>query len=233
MATDFTTVGRLLSVPARSAMVSALLEGRALTVGELARVAGVSASTASEHVTSLDAGGLVRVLRQGRHRYVALSGPQVAAALEALALVSPPVPVTSLRQSRDARALRAARTCYDHLAGELGVRVHDALVRQGWVATDPAYLLTDTGAGELRALGVDVDRAVAGRGPVVRPCLDWTERRYHLAGALAGEVARTFLERDWVRRTQGRGLRLTPAGEELLRQCLDPSEPAPARATAR
>ncbi|MGZ4598842.1 helix-turn-helix domain-containing protein [Oryzihumus sp.] len=233
MATDFTTVGRLLSVPARSAMVSALLEGRALTVGELARVAGVSASTASEHVTSLDAGGLVRVLRQGRHRYVALSGPQVAAALEALALVSPPVPVTSLRQSRDARALRAARTCYDHLAGELGVRVHDALVRQGWVATDPAYLLTDTGAGELRALGVDVDRAVAGRRPVVRPCLDWTERRYHLAGALAGEVARTFLERDWVRRTQGRGLRLTPAGEELLRQCLDPSEPAPARATAR
>ncbi|MGZ4747668.1 MAG: ArsR/SmtB family transcription factor, partial [Oryzihumus sp.] len=171
MATDFTTVGRLLSVPARSAMVSALLEGRALTVGELARVAGVSASTASEHVTSLDAGGLVRVLRQGRHRYVALSGPQVAAALEALALVSPPVPVTSLRQSRDARALRAARTCYDHLAGELGVRVHDALVRQGWVATDPAYLLTDTGAGELRALGVDVDRAVAGRRPVVRPCL--------------------------------------------------------------
>ncbi|MGZ4750330.1 MAG: ArsR/SmtB family transcription factor [Oryzihumus sp.] len=233
MATDFTTVGRLLSVPARSAMVSALLEGRALTVGELARVAGVSASTASEHVTSLDAGGLVRVLRQGRHRYVALSGPQVAAALEALALVSPPVPVTSLRQSRDARALRAARTCYDHLAGELGVRVHDALVRQGWVATDPAYLLTDTGAGELRALGVDVDRAVAGRRPVVRPCLAWTERRYHLAGALAGEVARTFLERDWVRRTQGRGLRLTPAGEELLRQCLDPSEPAPARATAR
>ncbi|MGZ4628739.1 helix-turn-helix domain-containing protein [Oryzihumus sp.] len=233
MATDFTTVGRLLSVPVRSAMVSALLEGRALTVGELARVAGVSASTASEHVTSLDAGGLVRVLRQGRHRYVALSGPQVAAALEALALVSPPVPVTSLRQSRDARALRAARTCYDHLAGELGVRVHDALVRQGWVATDPAYLLTDTGAGELRALGVDVDRAVAGRRPVVRPCLDWTERRYHLAGALAGEVARTFLERDWVRRTQGRGLRLTPAGEELLRQCLDPSEPAPARATAR
>jgi hypothetical protein len=220
-------------------MISALLDGRALTLGELARVAGVGPSTASEHVTALASGGLVRELRQGRHRYVELSGPDVAAALEALALIAPATPVRSLRQSREAQTLSAARTCYDHLAGRLGVAVHDALVGRGWLAVEPGYALTAAGEEGLAGLGVDLDAARARRRPEVRPCLDWTERRHHLAGSVGAALTATMLAHGWVERHRaGRGLRVTPAGEAMLVQRLGlptwawSADPAPARAAA-
>lgn len=220
---DTAAVARLLGEPARAAMLDALLAGRALAAGELARVAGVSAATASEHLARLRAGGLVEVVAQGRHRYHRLASPDVAHALEALALISPPRPVRTLRQSRANRALALARTCYDHLAGRVGVAVHDALVGYGAVrAGTDGYLLTGPGAELLDGLGVEVARARGARRAFARPCLDFTERRTHLAGALGAAICDRFLAQGWlVRRGAGqRGLRVTDGGRRVLADAL-------------
>jgi DNA-binding transcriptional ArsR family regulator len=216
MYTDFSAVGKLLAVGARSTMLSAMLEGRALTAGELARLAGVTAATASEHIAALTDGGLATVTKQGRHRYVRLAGPEVAAALEALSQICPAEPVHSLRQSRQAAALQSARTCYDHLAGRLGVAIHDALIDKGFLTTEP-YGLTDAAGDGLALFGVDVASLNGRRRALVRPCLDWTERRHHLAGSVAAQLAESMVERRWVVHTDsGRGIRLTPAGGRML-----------------
>jgi DNA-binding transcriptional ArsR family regulator len=216
--TDFASVARLLASPARSAMVSALLDGRALTATELARRARIAPSTASEHLAELTRGGLTEVLSQGRHRYYRVAGADVAEALEAFARICPPAPVRSLRASTQARSLAAARVCYDHVAGDLGVRLHDAMVGRGWLAdAQPDYLLTDAGADALVGLGVDVDQALGSRRRFAYPCLDWTSRRFHLAGALAAELTATLLSLGWVEHTRAaRGLRVTAVGAESL-----------------
>jgi DNA-binding transcriptional ArsR family regulator len=150
-------VARLIGEPARAAMLDALLSGQALAAGELARAAGVSPATASEHLTRLRGGGLVDVVRAGRHRYYRLASPEVAEVLEALALLGSARPVRSLRESRTARAMATARTCYDHLAGQVGVAVCDALVsRAALVAGGDGYLLTPDGEALLGDLGVPV-----------------------------------------------------------------------------
>jgi DNA-binding transcriptional ArsR family regulator len=197
-------------------MLDLLMGGAALTSGELARSAGVSASTATEHLQALEAGGLVRSWPSGRHRYVELAGPDVAAALEALSLICPPDPVRSLRDSRDRRSLRLARTCYDHLAGVAGVELHDALVHRRLLTTDP-YGVTRAGVRWLDDLGVDIDAARGQRRSFARPCPDWTERRPHLAGALGAALTSRLLDRGWFqRRPGGRGLAVTARGREEL-----------------
>ena len=198
-------------------MLDALLAGRALTATELARAAGVSAATASEHLARLRDGGMVEVLAQGRHRYHRIASPDVAAALEALAHIAPPKRATTLRQSRRARSLAEARTCYDHLAGRSAVALHDGLVARGWLVPEPGgYRLTGAGRGELLAWGVDVVAADKSRRAYARPCLDWTERREHLAGALAAVIAAALVDgpEPWfVRRADDhRGLRPTSLG---------------------
>ena len=215
---DFTDVGRALSAPARSVMVGLLMDGTARPAGELARAAGVGAPAASQHLAVLVAAGLVTYRSQGRHRYYALAGPEVADALEALGALATPTPVAGLRRSREADRLAAARFCYDHLAGRLGVGLADAWVARGWLADPEVLTLTDAGADGLRGLGVDVDGAVAARRPTTRACPDWTERRMHLAGALGAAVGARFLAAGWVARTSGRGLRLTPSGQALVRE---------------
>lgn len=214
--TDLAAVGALIGDPSRARMLDSLMSGRALAAGELAAVAGVGRSTASEHLGRLLDGGLVEVVEQGRHRYYRLAGPTVARALEALSHVAPPRPVTTLRQSGQARALGFARTCYDHLAGRCGVELHDALIARGWLSA--AYDVTPSGTDALAAWGVDVARARARRRSFARPCLDWTERRPHLAGALAAEVTDALLDRGWfVRRSaDSRALRLTDSGRAGL-----------------
>ena len=218
METDFAAVGRLLGNPARSTMVSALLNGVALTATELAKTAGVSASTASEHLAMLVDGELAVVVSSGRHRYYQLASADVAQALEALSLISPSTPTRSLRQSMDNRALAIARTCYDHLAGDLGVALHDRLLANGWL--DPCvggYAVTDAGRDGLAKVGVDVGAVATQRRRFAYPCLDWTARRHHLAGGLAAAVTTQMLDRRWIRRTNGdRALRLTPEGEHQL-----------------
>ena len=198
-------------------MLDALLAGRALTATELARAAGVSAATASEHLARLRDGGMVEVLAQGRHRYHRIASPDVAAALEALAHIAPPKRATTLRQSRRARSLAEARTCYDHLAGRSAVALHDGLVARGWLVPEPGgYRLTGAGRDELLAWGVDVVAADKSRRAYARPCLDWTERREHLAGALAAVIAAALVDgpEPWfVRRADDhRGLRPTSLG---------------------
>lgn len=229
---DTAAAARLIGEPARAAMLDALLAGKALAAGELARIAGVSAATASEHLSRLREGGLIEVIANGRHRYHRLASPDVAHALEALALISPPRPVRTLRQSRSNRALAVARTCYDHLAGRVGVAVHDALVgRDAIRAGTDGYLVTDPGAELLAGLGVDVARARGARRTFARPCLDFTERRTHLAGALGAAICDRFLVQGWlVRRGAGqRGLRVTDGGRRILTDALgiDPDAYAP------
>ena len=216
---DLAAVGALIGDVSRAAMLDALMAGRALTAGELARAAGVSPSTASEHLARLSSGGLVEGVRQGRHRYFRLAGPEVGTALESLSHIAPPRPVTGLRQSADARALGFARTCYDHLAGTCGVAMHDAGFANGWLEATPAgYEVTSTGEREFGRLGVDMAAVRAARRTTARPCLDWTERRPHLAGALAARLADRLLDLGWlVRRSRtSRSLRLTDAGRTGL-----------------
>ncbi|MEV0807690.1 winged helix-turn-helix domain-containing protein [Micromonospora sp. NPDC050200] len=210
----------LLADDTRAAICLALLDGRAWTAGELARCAGVAASTASEHLTRLVHGGLLVEERQGRHRYLRLAGPAVAQLIEDLAGHVPPVPrpARSLRAAAADAAVAHARTCYDHLAGRLGVRVRDALLTRGLLDNADGLALTPAGRDWLADIGVEPLRG--GRRPLVRDCLDWTERRPHLAGALGAALCRRFAELGWTARGSGRSIRVTPAGVAALAEVL-------------
>jgi DNA-binding transcriptional ArsR family regulator len=217
---DFAAVARLLASPARAAMIEALLDGRSLSAHELAAVGSVRAPAASEHLAALVRGQLIRVRPQGRHRLYELAGKQVATALEAFAQICPTTPVSSLRASSQAEALRSARTCYDHLAGRFGVALLDAFLEHRWlVRSSPGYSVTASGQRTLRSAGVDVNALKRQRRVFARSCLDWTERRPHLGGALGAAVTTALLDRDWIRRRpQGRGVVITPAGKIGLSQ---------------
>ncbi|RSN10558.1 transcriptional regulator [Nonomuraea sp. WAC 01424] len=194
---DIAPVAAAIADATRAAMLTALLGGRALAAGELARVAGVSAATASAHLARLLDGGLVDVVRQGRHRYYRLAGHEIAEVLETLARVSARPPVRSLRQSRQARLLEEARTCYDHLAGRAGVALLDRLRDGGYYDRQD---LTPAGERLLTGLGVDVEGARGTRRRFAPECLDWTERRSHLGGALGAAITDVLFERGWYRR---------------------------------
>lgn len=216
---DLAAAARLIGEPARAAMLEALLAGKALAAGELARIAGVSPATASEHLARLRDGGLVTTVATGRHRYHRLASADVAQVLEALALVSPPRPVKTLRRSRAILAMAGARTCYDHLAGRVGVGIHDALTgREALRIGTDGYELTAVGELYLVGLGVDVAAARGLRRSFARPCLDVTERRPHLAGALGAAICARLLDDGWlVHRAAGeRGLRVTATGRDRL-----------------
>ena len=211
-------VANLLADPSRAAMCLALIGGEARPAGELAARAGVSAQTASNHLAKLIAGRILRVEQQGRWRYYRLAGADVGHAVEALAVVAPPLPdaVTGDGMNGAARRLRDARTCYSHLAGRLGVALADALLAERWLEEDGrSYRLTPAGTRALRALGIEA----RGRReqPAARRCLDWTERRPHIAGPVGTALATLALERGWVRRVRGtRAVVVTPTGRTQL-----------------
>lgn len=216
MGRDFTTLGRALAAPARSAMLNVLMDGTTRPAAELAAVGGVSRSTASEHLAVLVGAGLVTVTSRGRQRLYALTDHAAAEALEQLGHLCPPTVVTSLRQSSQQRALARARLCYDHLAGQLGVAVTSAFTNSGWLTT-PDLHLTDTGRDALAELGLPVSEMAKRGRPLTRSCPDWTVRRPHLAGALGAAVAHHALEHRWVERRPGsRGLETTTTGERRL-----------------
>jgi DNA-binding transcriptional ArsR family regulator len=219
MGTDFAAVARLLANPARSVVVDALQAGRPLAAGELARLAGVRPSTISEHLAMLVDGGLLAVVDAGRHRYYRLASTAVAEALEALSLICPATPVRSLRQSNAARSFELARTCYDHLAGALGVAMLDAMLDRDWLIDHRAeFAVTSAGAAQFSRLGVDVAACRRARRHFARPCLDWTQRRRHLAGALGAAITTALIGRDWLRPDSAdRGVRITRTGETGLR----------------
>ncbi|MGH8213449.1 MAG: ArsR/SmtB family transcription factor [Rhodanobacteraceae bacterium] len=213
-------IAAAIAEPARTRMLYALLDGRARTSTELAIVAEVSPSTASVHLAKLRERRLVKMLAQGKHRYFSLFDAQVAATLEGLSVLAG-APRERFQPNTPHR-LRAARTCYDHMAGALAVALHDRLFALRWLkrerAEDPDYHLTSVGAEALRNLGVDVDAARAARRRFACACLDWSERRPHLAGAVGAELLNVTLKRRWLLRDlDSRALGVTPAGRRELR----------------
>jgi DNA-binding transcriptional ArsR family regulator len=220
---DLAIVATLIGGPARAAMLAAVLGGQALPAGELAACARISPQTASSHLAKLVAGGLLRVTTAGRHRYYQLQSPEVGAALEALAAIAPQARVRSLRESEAARALRFARTCYDHLAGVVGVALTQGLLDQGVLTLDThSYHVTPAGTSWFAQWGIDLDQLRRARRSLAKPCLDWSERHYHLAGALGTALAHNLFERGWlVRLTGSRAVRLTEQGRSGLRQALN------------
>src|SRR6266581_4912970 len=259
---DVVPAASLIAEPTRAAMITALLDDRPLAAGELARLAGVSPATASAHLARLLNGGLVKMIKQGRHRYYHLAGPEVAAAMEALAHLSnaTPVQVRSLKESRDAAALAEARTCYDHLAGRAGVALLEALLARGILAPAPdgsqpsnggpsgagapagngatagagpgypgrrqgaapqaqirpeAFVVTPDGAATLTSFGLNIGALERGRRRFAGACLDWTERKPHLNGALGAAMTTRLLGLGWIERgSRRRAVRVTPAGCE-------------------
>ncbi|MCC5475029.1 ArsR/SmtB family transcription factor [Streptomyces barringtoniae] len=213
----------LIADETRAACLLALLDGRAWTAGELARHAGVAASTLSEHLDKLVAGGLLAEERQGRHRYVRLADARAAELVEDLAARLPPAAVRhsprTLRESSAGSAMARGRTCYDHLAGRLGIAVTDALTLRGLLRQDTGFALTDTGVDWFRAAGIALE--VSGRRPLARACLDWTERRPHLAGVAGAALCRHALDAGWcVRIGSQRAVKVTPSGERELASLL-------------
>lgn len=210
---DISAVGALLADPARATILLALLGGTAVPAGELARQAGVSAATASAHLARLLAAGWVEVEQQGRQRHYRLTSPDVARLLEHSACLAPLRPVRSLRGQQRLAALRQARSCYDHLAGQVGVALTEALVRQGALQVGEAdFVLTSRGAAFLRDRGVAVP-ASGQRRAVARRCLDWSERRHHLAGALGAAVFAHWEAQGWiVRQATSRAVSLSASG---------------------
>ncbi|MBZ6288208.1 winged helix-turn-helix domain-containing protein [Streptomyces olivaceus] len=209
----------LIADETRAACLLALLDGRAWTAGELARHAGVAASTASEHLGKLVAGGLLAEERQGRHRYVRLADERVAQLVEDLAAQVAPEAVgrrpRTLRAASAGSALARGRTCYDHLAGRLGIALTDALTGRGLLRQDTGFALTDAGLGWFEAAGIAL--RPTGRRPLARACLDWTERRPHLAGVAGAALCRHALDTGWcVRIGSGRAVKVTATGERAL-----------------
>ena len=201
MDANIATPAALIGDPTRAAMLQALLGGRSIPATQLAWAAGVTPQSASNHLAKLAAGGLVAVTRQGRHRYYRLAAPEVAQALEALARVLPTPKAFAPPLSPKARRLREARTCYDHLAGRLGVALADAFERAALIEADGPvrYSLTTDGQARLVALGVDFVGVKPNPRGALRPCIDWTERRRHLAGPLAARLLERLFAMDWIR----------------------------------
>ncbi len=225
----FAEIASLAGDPARAAMLDALMDGRALTATELAQVAGVTPQTASGHLARLTSGGLLSIERQGRHRYHRIASPAVARMIESIMQVASlaVVPRMTLTTGPRDLALRTARTCYDHLAGRLGVAMADALVEAGHAELDQdAGTITDSGLALFGRIGIDIDtlspdsRRRTNR-VLCRPCLDWSERRPHLAGAVGAALCRHCFERGWIRRIEGtRAVAITRKGERALRERL-------------
>jgi len=226
----FAEVASLTGDPARARMLNMLMDGRALTASELAAAAHVTPQTASGHLISLATTGLLSVEKQGRHRYYRLASPSVARMLESIMDVAAELEPDRKRFTvgpKDA-ALRAARTCYDHLAGRLGVALADALIARGQIElTADAGILTESGMAFMADIGIDMGSiSISGTkrsGRVLcRPCLDWSERRPHLAGALGAAICAHSLRRGWVGRKDGtRAIQVTVEGRRVLRQRFD------------
>ncbi|MGE0006988.1 MAG: ArsR/SmtB family transcription factor [Parvibaculaceae bacterium] len=212
-------VAALIGDPARANILQALADGRALTAGELAWHAGVSAQTTSGHLAKLAEARLIALEKQGRHRYFRLASPQVAEAMEALMLVAADGPKRHRPTGPRDEALRAARTCYDHLAGRLAVALADRLsARKLIILSDGAAAVTETGHRFFRDFGLDLEGDGKSTRPLCRTCLDWSERRSHLAGRLGAALCRKCLDLGWIRRGRdSRAVIFTPEGVEGFR----------------
>jgi len=218
---NIAAIAAMVGDPARANMLTALLNGAALTPSELALEAGVTKQTASSHLSKLAAAGLIAVEAQGRHRYYRLADPDVAGLLETLMGVAMRAKALRTRPGPKDPAMRHARLCYDHLAGELGVGLFDAFVKHKWILPGPerTFSLTRLGRAKVSSFGVDIEDLETGARPLCRACLDWSVRRHHLAGALGAAIIERVFERGWVTQRRGsRVLEFTPVGEAQLKR---------------
>ena len=201
---DIALIASLIGEPARANMLSAMMNGMALTATELAGVAGITAQTASSHLKKLEEGGLLTQRKQGRHRYYCLADDEVASVLESLAGLAESKGHTRIRTGPKDPALKHSRVCYNHLAGTMGVQMYDSLVvRQFIKVHDDALSLTNEGETFMQGLGIDIETLSKQRRALCKPCLDWSVRRSHLAGSLGTSLLDRFFELSWARRDIG------------------------------
>ena len=215
---DIAEIASLIGDPARAQMLMGLADGRAWTAGELAREAGITPQTASAHLAKLEDAGLVRIEAQGRHRYVALADASVSEALEALLRLAAQQPKPKRKPGPRDPALRHARSCYNHLAGEVAVQLTDHFLARGWLkaSDDGGWQLSKVGQAKFSdAFGIAIEQ-LGSKKPVARPCLDWSERRPHIAGPLGSALLDSLFDQGWVRRTEGRAVAFTKRGEERI-----------------
>jgi DNA-binding transcriptional ArsR family regulator len=231
---DIAFVAALLGDPTRSRMLTVLMDGRAQTATELALEGGVSASTASSHLARLTVAGFVTLAKQGRHRYFRIAAPEVAAAIEGLMGIAPRGRARPARTGACDEGLRRARVCYDHLAGEAGVRLLERLRERHFVGgSSEAIELTRAGERWCREAGIDLETLRAKRRPLCRSCLDWSERRIHLAGALGAALLDRLFDLCYARRGPGsRAVIVSSRGEAFIER-LDPSSLAAERRASR
>lgn len=214
---DFSYVAKLIADSSRAAILDALLGLDGLPANELARKANISLQTASGHLAKLVEGNLLRVEKHGRHRYFRLASPDVAQAIETLTVIAPAPNINSLKDFSRAEKIRIARTCYDHLAGKLGVALTEALMEKGFLAAGQEdFLVTEAGEKFFRDFKIDLDALRKKRRHFARKCLDWSERRYHLAGSLGNAILLRLLELNWIEKLPDRAVKITKAGKEGL-----------------
>jgi DNA-binding transcriptional ArsR family regulator len=207
---------RLLINPSRSVMLTSMLDGRYHTSGELARFAGITPQTASFHLKRLEDAGIIHQTKQGRHRYYGLMSPDVAKILESLLTISPPPRISSFKQAGEDQAIRYARTCYDHLAGTLAIKITESLINDGYITQENEhYLLSEKGEHFFSHFGIDLELARKKRRSFCPCCLDWSERKHHIAGALGNAMLIRFLELGWFnKKAASRALLPTETGKK-------------------
>jgi DNA-binding transcriptional ArsR family regulator len=222
---DIARIGTLIGDPARANMLTALMSGQALTATELSQAAGVTLQTASSHLSKLEDGGLVAQRKQGRHRYFTLADAPTGALLEAIMGFAASRGHLRNRPGPKDPALRKARICYDHLAGDYGVRMLDSLIARGAIRSDGEDLaMTENGQSELATIGIELSSLTSSRRPLCKSCLDWSERRSHLAGTLGKALLSHFLVEGWAKRSaNSRAIEFTKTGESRF-LALFPSE---------
>jgi DNA-binding transcriptional ArsR family regulator/ribosomal protein S19E (S16A) len=217
---DISRIAALIGDPARANILTALMSGKALTATELAGEAGVTLQTASAHLSKLESAGMIVCRKSGRHKYFTLGGDDVGHALEALMGLAASAGHLRTRTGPKDAALREARVCYNHLAGEKGIALFQGLLTRGFVKEADAHVtLTPKGIGFLTGFGVDIDALMRSKTPLCRPCLDWSARRTHLAGSVGRALLAQMQARGWAARAEGtRVVKFTPSGAAAFEQ---------------
>ena len=217
---NISKIASLISDPTRSSILLSLMDGRIHPASELAYTAKVKPQTASFHLQKMLEANLVSVERHGRHRYYKLTSSDVAKVIEQMLIISPNSPVTSLRDSREKSAIHFARTCYDHLAGYIGVQITNSLIEQGFIKkVDMNYEVTSEGFQFFQEFGIDLEEQKKKRRAYARCCLDWSKREHHIAGALGNALLLKMLELNWITRMPKiRAVKVTPSGKVELQK---------------
>ncbi|WP_408009899.1 ArsR/SmtB family transcription factor [Pseudalkalibacillus sp. A8] len=216
-------VAKLISEPSRAVILTALLDGRFHPASSLAYVAGIKPQTASFHLKKMIDANVVRVEKHGRHRYYGLQNHEIAEVLESLLSLAPKVEVKSFKQDSNDKAIRYARTCYDHLAGQLGVKITDSLLDNDFLKpVDNTFKLTPEGEKFFRDFEIDLGQVRKKRRAYIHKCLDWSERRHHLAGAVGNALLDRLIDLKWIERVPTiRAVKITPTGKSSLKEVFD------------